>query len=275
MYYDYLGKSDDTGFGSLGALATTYTVVRGDTMSGIARKLGVSLASLISANPQVTNPNVISIGQVLNVPGEGGTASNPSTGRVGDQVLRGDRVTVKFETGGLWSLSTLWSQTESQKLGSILAQEFDSAYVFSSGSGTCRYSCPVVVQVTARRNYNSPAEVAAAVNRAASNLRSIDQDSFESFISQAVDTAVPINQPTPKPVTQVPVRTGGSTSGTTNLEDLGTALFGGASKGNLQANACEALFGKGIEFGGLKVSSCTLMLGAAVLGLVLVKKVIK
>lgn len=47
---------------------TTYTVVGGDTFSGIAAKLGVSVDALKAANPQVTNINAIDIGQVLNVP---------------------------------------------------------------------------------------------------------------------------------------------------------------------------------------------------------------
>ena len=45
-----------------------YTVVSGDTMSGIAKKFGVPLGALIDANPQVKDINRISVGQVLLVP---------------------------------------------------------------------------------------------------------------------------------------------------------------------------------------------------------------
>ena len=48
--------------------SNTYTVAKGDTMFLIAQKLGVSLNALISANPQILNPNVIQIGQVINIP---------------------------------------------------------------------------------------------------------------------------------------------------------------------------------------------------------------
>ena len=45
----------------------TYTVKAGDTMSGIAKAHGMTLAALEAANPQVTNPDDISIGQKLNL----------------------------------------------------------------------------------------------------------------------------------------------------------------------------------------------------------------
>lgn len=45
-----------------------YVVQSGDTMASISRKLGVDLADLIAANPQVPDPDVINVGQVLNVP---------------------------------------------------------------------------------------------------------------------------------------------------------------------------------------------------------------
>lgn len=63
------------------ATAKTYTVRAGDTLSGIAARFGVTLASLISAN-HITNPNLIYVGQVLTIPGGssggGGTPPKPS-----------------------------------------------------------------------------------------------------------------------------------------------------------------------------------------------------
>lgn len=47
---------------------TIYTVVRGDTLYQIAQRFGVSLNALISANPQITNPNLIFPGQVICIP---------------------------------------------------------------------------------------------------------------------------------------------------------------------------------------------------------------
>ena len=46
----------------------TYTVISGDTMYRIASKLGITLNELINANPQINNPNIIQIGQAINIP---------------------------------------------------------------------------------------------------------------------------------------------------------------------------------------------------------------
>lgn len=60
--------------------ATSHTVQRGDTLSGIAQQAGVSLSSLIAANPQISNPNLIYPGQTVHIPGgsNGGGVNGPS-----------------------------------------------------------------------------------------------------------------------------------------------------------------------------------------------------
>ena len=47
--------------------AETYTVRRGDTLWGIAKRYGVTLRSLIAANPQIKNPNLIYPGEQVRV----------------------------------------------------------------------------------------------------------------------------------------------------------------------------------------------------------------
>ncbi|HHY12649.1 MAG TPA: LysM peptidoglycan-binding domain-containing protein [Firmicutes bacterium] len=47
---------------------TEYVVQAGDTMFGIARRFGVPLEVLIRANPQVRNPDVIIVGEIIIVP---------------------------------------------------------------------------------------------------------------------------------------------------------------------------------------------------------------
>lgn len=58
-------------------LPNTYTVQRGDWFYAIARKFGVTVAALQSANPNV-DPTAIYPGQVLNIPGGGGSGTEPT-----------------------------------------------------------------------------------------------------------------------------------------------------------------------------------------------------
>lgn len=69
-----LALSTLAGAGAASA-AATYTVSPQDTMWKIAVKQGIPLSTLIRWNPQVSNPNVIWPGMVLNVP-----SSRTSTG---------------------------------------------------------------------------------------------------------------------------------------------------------------------------------------------------
>jgi molybdate transport system substrate-binding protein len=64
-----------------------YTVQPGDTMFLIAQKYGIDLNTLIAANPQLENPDLIYAGQVINLPGAhgapGATGAPVSSGPVG------------------------------------------------------------------------------------------------------------------------------------------------------------------------------------------------
>ena len=53
---------------TLSASALSHTVVQGDTMWKLAVKYEVGTSEIISANPQVSNPNLIYPGQVLTIP---------------------------------------------------------------------------------------------------------------------------------------------------------------------------------------------------------------
>ena len=50
------------------AAATQYTVVKGDSLWKIAVKYEIGLSEIISANPQIKNPDLIYPGDVINVP---------------------------------------------------------------------------------------------------------------------------------------------------------------------------------------------------------------
>ena len=48
---------------------TTHTVQSGETLNSIAAACGVSLGVLEQANPQITDPSLVFVGEVINVPG--------------------------------------------------------------------------------------------------------------------------------------------------------------------------------------------------------------
>ncbi len=65
----------------------TYVVQPGDTLWEIAQQFGVSLQALINANPQV-NPQNLQVGQVLQIPTDGGQAGRNYVVQPGDSLYR-------------------------------------------------------------------------------------------------------------------------------------------------------------------------------------------
>lgn len=61
-------------------LAAGLHVQTGQTLSGIAASHGVSLSAMESANPQLSDPNLIISGESLNLPGGGGGSSPAPSG---------------------------------------------------------------------------------------------------------------------------------------------------------------------------------------------------
>jgi LysM repeat protein len=52
------------------ACAPRYVVQPGEWLARIARKCDTSVTAILAANPQISNPNMIAIGQVLDMPGQ-------------------------------------------------------------------------------------------------------------------------------------------------------------------------------------------------------------
>ena len=57
-----------------------YTVVQGDNLPAIAKKLNTTLAAIEAANPTVKDYNSFATGQVLNAPATGGAATGQTGG---------------------------------------------------------------------------------------------------------------------------------------------------------------------------------------------------
>lgn len=47
-----------------------YYAVRGDTLRKIAARFGTTVDAILKANPRITNPNIIYIGQAITIPGQ-------------------------------------------------------------------------------------------------------------------------------------------------------------------------------------------------------------
>jgi LysM repeat protein len=67
----------------------TYSVVHGDTLSGIAEKNGVSLSKLEALNPQIKNPSLIFPGEKVNLGGGSTVASSAPSVTTNNQVVNG------------------------------------------------------------------------------------------------------------------------------------------------------------------------------------------
>ena len=66
-----------------------YKIKSGDTLSGIAKQLGVSTEQLLAANPQIKDANKILAGATLNLPAATGAGQPAATPATKDQYARG------------------------------------------------------------------------------------------------------------------------------------------------------------------------------------------
>lgn len=80
----------------------TYTVVRGDTLSGIAQRYGTNYQTLAAMN-HIANPNVISVGQVLQVPGSAAPVAPAAPAQRTYTVVSGDTLgSIAAKLGTSW-----------------------------------------------------------------------------------------------------------------------------------------------------------------------------
>jgi LysM repeat protein len=46
----------------------TYTIESGDLLGAVAQRFGITLDELLAANPQITDPNTIQVGDIVTIP---------------------------------------------------------------------------------------------------------------------------------------------------------------------------------------------------------------
>ena len=90
----------------------TYTVKAGDTLGRIASRNGLTLSQLLQANPQISDPNRIKAGDVVNLPNQSISTENTqplpssiaaavSAGVLGEALAEAlGSLSAKYETGG-------------------------------------------------------------------------------------------------------------------------------------------------------------------------------
>lgn len=82
----FMNALNQGGMPCLATGGTTYTIKKGDTLSGIASKYKISLSALLNANPSYKkNPNLIYPGKKLVIPGSssgGGSSPKPPSGSI-------------------------------------------------------------------------------------------------------------------------------------------------------------------------------------------------
>ena len=76
----------------------TYKVKAGDNLSKIAKRNGISLAQLLQANPQIKNPDRISVGQLINLPDTSTETTQPLPSNVVPAIQPTPKPTTKTTT---------------------------------------------------------------------------------------------------------------------------------------------------------------------------------
>ncbi len=130
----------------------TYTVKLGDTLYGVARTYGVTVDELKRAN-NLTN-NILTVGQVLNIPSQTGTTDNSYTVQSGDSLYS---IAKRFNTtvDELKTINNLTSDILSigQKL--LIPSSTERTYIVKSGDSLWKISREFGVSVNEIRKLNN------------------------------------------------------------------------------------------------------------------------
>ncbi|REE92854.1 putative YkwD family protein [Paenibacillus taihuensis] len=120
--------------------SVSYKVTNTDTMYKIAKKYGISLNSLIAANPSIKNPNIIWAGMIVKVPvttsGSGSTTTTPTTSTTDKSTFAAQVVTLVNQERAKAGLSALKSDTLLTKVALDKAKDMYTNNYFDHNSPT-------------------------------------------------------------------------------------------------------------------------------------------
>lgn len=111
--------------GSSGVSGSAYTVKKGDTLSSIAARLGVSVSALAQANG-IKDINKISVGQVLKVPGAG-ASGGPGSGVGAGRVDIGAVSMPTIKRGSRGKAVSVWQAVAGVAVDGVFGQTTESA----------------------------------------------------------------------------------------------------------------------------------------------------
>ncbi|MDD2208186.1 MAG: LysM peptidoglycan-binding domain-containing protein [Bacilli bacterium] len=144
---------------------STYTTMPGDTMWNIAKKHGLSLNNLASANPQIKNTSIIYPGQIINIPS---TAETPSTSTpTSDEIINLENEVFRLanEERRRAGLPVLSLDSEITKVARAKSEDFINNNYFAHNSP--QYGSPFEMLRNFGINYSAAAEnIASGQNNA-------------------------------------------------------------------------------------------------------------
>ncbi|MGD0924175.1 MAG: LysM peptidoglycan-binding domain-containing protein [Streptosporangiaceae bacterium] len=139
------------------ALASTHTVQPGDTLSGIAASAGVSLTKVEAANRWIKNPNLIYVGQVVQVP-DGRSGITPEAPTYYQAPAASSAPSASSSTAASSGTSSVGSGTSSESSGTSSVSSGTSATSAGGSAPSSFQQC-----VALRESGNNPTASSAGL----------------------------------------------------------------------------------------------------------------
>lgn len=211
--------------GGSASTARSVTVARGDTLSAIAARAGVSLQSLIAANPQIRNPNVIYPGDRVRIPGGHASGSGHANGSAhasgSGHAPASQRSGASSQPGAASGGAQMPSQMKLSQDGLNMVKKYEGLY-------TKAYYCPAGVLTIGYGHTGPDVKPGQRISEAqAESLLRQDMTQFENAVKRQVK--VPLTQGQFDALTSFTFNCGeGALKNSTLLKKLNAGDYAGA-----------------------------------------------